>query len=172
MPDAAPAEIRPAENGDLGAILAIHNRAIRESLAIWSEAEVAPSERRRWLDEHRMAGHPVLVAVVDGTVAGFAAYGQWRPRTGYRFCVENSVYLADEYHRRGIGRQLMLELIRLAKANGMHVMMAGIEAGNTASIALHRELGFDEPVILRQVGYKFDQWLDLALMRLDLTAPH
>lgn len=163
-----PLLIRPAVDADLDAILAIHNAAIRDSLAIWTDIEADRADRERWLAAHEVSGHPVIVAEVDGAVAGFAAYSQWRERPGYRFTVENSVYVADAYQRQGIARELMVELIALARAAGIHVMIAGVEAGNTASIALHESLGFEPPVVLREVGTKFGGWLDLAFMRLEL----
>lgn len=160
--------IREATDGDLDAILDIHNTAVRESLAIWTDTLETRDDRAAWLAAHQEAGEPVLVAEVDGAVAGYATYGRYRPKTGYRYSVENSVYVHNDFHRRGIARALMLELIERAKAAGLHVMIAGIEAGNEASIALHRQLGFEEPVIVREVGIKFDRWLDLAFMRLPL----
>lgn len=163
-----PVQIRPAADADLDAILQIHNAAIRESLAIWTDIEVDRADRERWLAEHRADGHPVIVAEVEGVVAGYAAYGRWREKSGYRFTVENSVYVAEAYQRRGIARALMIELIALARAAGIHVMIAGIEAGNTASIALHEQLGFEAPLVVREVGTKFDRWLDLAFLRLEL----
>jgi phosphinothricin acetyltransferase len=160
--------IRPAVDSDLDEILAIHNAAIRDSLAIWTELEVDRADRELWLAAHESAGHPVIVADMDGAVAGYAAYGQWREKTGYRFTVENSVYVAEGFQRQGIARLLMVELIELARARGIHVMIAAIEAGNTASIKLHEQLGFEPPQVMREVGIKFGKWLDLATMRLEL----
>ncbi len=160
--------IRPAIDSDLDEILAIHNAAIRDSLAIWTEIEVDRTDRERWLAAHDAAGHPVIVAEIDGAVAGYAAYGPWREKSGYRHTVENSVYVAEGFQRQGIARLLMVDLIELARENGIHVMIAAIEAGNLASIALHEQLGFEPPQIMREVGIKFDRWLDLAFMRLQL----
>ena len=160
--------IRPATDADLDAVLEIHNAAIRDSLAIWSDTEVDRSDRERWLAEQNANGHPVIVAEINGAVAGYASYSQWRSKTGYRHTVENSVYVAAGFQRQGIARLLMVELLDIARLRGMHVMIAAIEAGNTASIALHEQLGFEPPVIMREVGTKFDRWLDLALMRLEL----
>ena len=78
------------------------------------------------------------------------------------------MYVAERYQRQGIARMLMLELIAIARARGIHVRIAAIEAGNTASIALHAQLGFEPPVVIPEVGIKFGSWLDLALMRLEL----
>ena len=160
--------IRPATDADLDAVLEIHNAAIRDSLAIWSDAEVDRSDRERWLAEQNANGHPVIVAEINGAVAGYASYSQWRSKTGYRHTVENSVYVAAGFQRQGIARLLMVELLDIARLRGMHVMIAAIEAGNTASIALHEQLGFEEPVVIREVGTKYGKWLDLALMRLEL----
>ena len=160
--------IRPATDADLDEILEIHNTAVRESLAIWTETEETRDDRAAWLAAHEQAGEPVLIADVDGRVAGYATFGRFRPKTGYRYSVENSVYVHEDFQRQGIGRLLMVQLITEARAAGIHVMVAGIEAGNAASIALHRQLGFEEPVILREVGTKFGRWLDLAFMRLPL----
>jgi len=160
--------IRPATDRDLDEILAIHNTAVRESLAIWTETEETRDDRAAWLAAHEEAGEPVLIADVDGRVAGYATYGRFRPKMGYRYSVENSVYVHGDFQRQGIGRLLMVQLIAEARAAGIHVMIAGIEAGNAASIALHRQLGFEEPLILREAGTKFGRWLDLAFMRLPL----
>ena len=160
--------IRSAVDSDLDEILAIHNAAIRDSLAIWTEVEADRADRERWLAAHESAGHPVIVAEVNGVVAGYAAYGPWREKTGYRYTVENSVYVADGFQRQGIARLLMIELIETARARGIHVMIAAIEAGNTASIKLHEQLGFEPPQVMREVGIKFGTWLDLAMMRLQL----
>lgn len=160
--------IRSAVDSDLDEILAMHNAAIRDSLAIWTEIEADRADRERWLAAHDAAGHPVIVAEIDGAVAGYAAYGPWREKSGYRHTVENSVYVAEGFQRQGIARLLMVDLIELARENGIHVMIAAIEAGNLASIALHEQLGFEPPQIVREVGIKFDRWLDLAFMRLQL----
>ncbi len=165
-------QIRPATDSDLDAILVIHNRAIRETTAIWTDVEVERRDRELWLAARHTAGHPVIVAEVDGVLAGYASYGPWREKTGYRFTVENSVYVADGFQRRGVARALMVELIRLARERGIHVMIAAIEAGNAGSIELHRSLGFGEPTIVAEVGFKFDRWLDLAFMRLPLATTH
>ena len=160
--------IRDATSADLDAILEIHNEAIRNSRAIWIDAEVERSDRDAWFAQHRADGHPVLVAEVDGAVVGYAAYGWYRPRLGYRFTVENSVYLRPEAQRAGIGRALMVEIIAAARAAGMHTMIAGVEASNTGSIALHESLGFVEVGRLPEVGIKYGDWLDLVLMQLKL----
>ncbi|KRC65773.1 acetyltransferase [Aeromicrobium sp. Root236] len=161
--------IRDAVHDDLPAILEIHNDAIRTTTAIWDETEVGLDDRRAWFDGRRSAGLPVLVAERDGSVAGFATYGPWRPKTGYRFTVENSVYVHPDHRRRGVANALMPELIDRARAGDVHAIVAGIEATNTGSIALHERFGFRQVALLPEVGFKFDRWLDLAYLQLSLS---
>lgn len=162
--------IRDAVDADLDAILAIHNAAIRDSTAIWTDVEVDRADRERWLAEHRRDGFPVIVAEVDGMTVGYACTGRWREKIGYRHTVENSVYVASTHHGQGIGRALLAELIERSRAAGIHVIVAAIEAQNAPSIRLHESLGFVPAGIVREVGTKFGRWLDLA--HLTLTLPH
>ncbi|MEN6544167.1 N-acetyltransferase family protein [Parvibaculum sp.] len=161
--------IRPATTDDLPGILFIHNEAVRNTAAIWMDAEADLADRALWLAEHHDHGFPVFVAVEGDRVLGFSAYGHYRPRSGYRHTVENSVYIHPDARGRGLGFALMKPLIAHAKESGHHVMLACIEAQNAASIALHERLGFREVGRLPEVGYKFGRWLDLVLMHRALT---
>ena len=161
-------QIRLAADADLDAILAIHNDAILNSTALWTDATVDRSEREQWLAERVASGSPVLVAVDDGVPVGYATYAQWRARWGYRHTVEDSVYIAASHQGRGIGRALLVELIDHANSAGHHVMLADIESGNAASIALHKSLGFEPAGQLNEIGRKFDRWLDLTILSLRL----
>ncbi|AWB86161.1 GNAT family N-acetyltransferase [Mycetocola zhujimingii] len=161
-------DIRDALSSDLDAILAIHNEAILNSRAIWLDEPVHVEDREAWLAERQKAGHPVVVAVVDGSVIAYASYGPWQSRSGYRFTVENSVYVAAGHRGRGIGALLLAELLERAQRAGMHVMVADIEAGNSASIKLHERFGFTTTGTLHQVGTKFGEWLDLVFMERKL----
>jgi len=160
--------LRDAVGSDLDALLTIHNAAIRSSTAIWTDDEVPRSEREEWFEGQAAAGNPVLVADDDGTVAGYATYAQWRAKFGYRHTVEDSVYVAEGYQGRGLGRALLVELVSRARAAGHHVMLADIEAGNDASVRLHESLGFVHVGRLPEVGTKFGRWLDLAILALPL----
>ncbi|MBP2232207.1 phosphinothricin acetyltransferase [Azospirillum agricola] len=157
--------IRPAEEADLPTILAITNDAILNTTAVWSLTPATLETRRAWLEERRSKGFPVLVAEGGGAVLGFASFGDFRPWEGYRHSVENSIYIAAGQRGRGLGRALLGALLDEAARQGKHVMVAGIEAGNEASIRLHAAFGFVETGRLRQVGRKFDRWLDLVLMQ-------
>lgn len=160
--------IRDAEDSDLDAITAIHNHAVVHTTAIWNEEAVDRADRAAWLADRATRGYPVLVAVDGGEVLGYASYAQWRPHSGYRLTVEHSVYVRDDQRGRGIGRTLMHALIDRARAAGLHVMIGGVESGNTASIALHERLGFAEVGRMPQVGAKFGRWLDLSMLQLVL----
>lgn len=160
--------IRDAGHDDLPAILDIHNDAIRTTTAIWDEHEVDLDDRRAWFDGRRSAGLPVLVAELDGSVIGFASYGPWRAKTGYRFTVENSVYVHPDHRGRGAANALMPALIEHARGGDVHTIVAGIEATNAGSIALHEKFGFRRVALLPEVGFKFGRWLDLAYLQLSL----
>ncbi|MGA0542778.1 GNAT family N-acetyltransferase [Neotabrizicola sp. VNH66] len=165
--------IRDATPADAAAIAAIYNDAVLNTTAIWNEITVDAANRVAWMAARRGAGFPVLVAEVDGTVAGYASYGPWRAFDGYRATAEHSVYVATDFRGRGLARALMQALIARARGQGLHVLVAAIEAENAASVALHRSLGFGNDHVMRQVGQKFGRWLDLMFMELRLDArPH
>lgn len=161
-------EIRDAESGDVEGITAIYNDAVANSTAIWNETLVDRANRLAWLQERKRAGFPVLVAVSDGSVIGYASFGDWRAFDGYRYTVEHSVYVRADQRGNGIGKALMLTLIARAEQLGKHVMVAGVTADNIGSIRLHEKLGFEHVGHLKQVGTKFNRWLDLVLLQLML----
>lgn len=161
--------IRDATPDDLPAIRDIYNDAVANTTAIWNETIVELENRATWFSDRQKSGYPVLVAIAgDGTVAGYASFGDWRAFDGYRHTVEHSVYVEKNQRGGGIGKALMLALIERAKALGKHVMVAGIEAGNTGSIRLHEKLGFTITGEMKEVGTKFGRWLDLTFMQIIL----
>lgn len=161
-------QIRDAETADLETITAIHNHAVVHTTAIWNEDAVDVDDRAAWLADRTAKGYPVIVAVDETGVVGYASYAQWRPHSGYRHTVEHSVYVRGDQRGRGIGKTLMAELIVRARAAGIHVMIGGIESGNVASIVLHERMGFSEVGRMPQVGAKFGRWLDLSMLQLTL----
>jgi phosphinothricin acetyltransferase len=158
--------VRDATEADLPAIREIYNHAVEHTTAIWNETVVDLDNRREWFAMRKARGFPVLVAERDGGIAGYASYGDWRAFEGFRHTVEHSVYVEKDQQGAGIGKLLMTALIARAGENGIHVMIAGIEAGNVASIALHKKLGFRNGGTFREVGTKFGRWLDLTFMEL------
>lgn len=164
-------QIRDANVNDAESIAAIYNDAVLNTTAIWNETVVDTANREKWIADRQGMGYPVLVAVADdGMVLGYASFGDWRAFDGYRHTVEHSVYVNKNRRGAGIGKALMVALIDRARMNGKHVMVAGIEAGNVASIQLHYQLGFVQVGLLKEVGTKFGRWLDLAFLQLQLDA--
>lgn len=159
--------IRDAREDDLPEILAIYNHVIAHTTAVYTETPAPLADREAWLKARRAGRFPVLVAEAGG-VAGFASFGDFRPWPGYAASVEHSVHVAATARGRGIGSALVARLIEEARARGKHVMIGGIDAGNAASIALHRKLGFVEAGVLREVARKFGNWLDLLFMQKTL----
>jgi L-amino acid N-acyltransferase YncA len=147
----------------------LHVDAVLHSTAIWQEEPHPRAWFDTWLAERQADGWPVVVAEVDGVVAGYASYSQWRPHQGYRHTVEHSVYVVEAFRGRGVASTLMRALVARATAEGRHVMMAGICSTNAGSIALHERLGFETVAVVPEVGRKFGRWLDLTLMRLPLA---
>lgn len=164
-------EIRDARPDDAAEIAAIYNHAVAHTTAVWNNHQVDAENRRAWMADRQRAGYPVLVVTGDdGAVWGYASFGDWRAFDGYRHTVEHSVYIRTDQRGAGLGRALMEALIARARSLGKHVMVAGIEAGNSGSIRLHERLGFIRVGLMPQVGTKFGRWLDLAFLQLTLDA--
>lgn len=161
-------EIREAQPEDIPGILDIYNDAVRNTLAIWNEAPVDLANRLAWFTARAEQGYPILVAVDDSGVLGYASFGDWRPFEGFRHTIEHSVYVRSDQRGRGLGLMLLEALIERTRACGKHVMVAAIESGNAASIRLHERLGFVVTGQMPQVGVKFGRWLDLTFMQLML----
>ncbi len=161
---------RAAVASDLPGILGIYNDAIRTSTAVYDDQPHTLEMRTEWFRGKAASGLPVLVVDEGEGVAGFGTYGLFRNFTGYRFCVEHSVYVAEKKRRRGYGRLLISTLIETAASQGMHSMIAGVDAQNEVSIRLHTALGFVQVAHLKEVGYKFERWLDLVLLQKFLPA--
>ena len=159
-------KVRAATEADLPAILAIYNHAVVHSTCTADYQPQTLAQRRQWFDVRVQAKLPVLVAVGEGgVVAGWASLNPFKERAGYRFTVENSVYIHPERRGQGIGK---LPLIAEARALGMHVIIAGIDSENAASIRLHERFGFRNVGHLPQVIYKFDRWLDVVYLQLSM----
>ena len=158
--------IRPATPADIPAITHIYAHAVRHGTASFELEPPDEAEMNARQQTLLRSGYPYLVAEADGTVAGYAYAGPYRARPAYRFSVENSVYVAPEAHRRGIGRLLLAALIAECEARGYRLMIAVIgDSAQTPSIELNRAAGFKLVGAFEGVGYKFDRWLDTVLMQ-------
>ncbi|MGE0765826.1 MAG: N-acetyltransferase family protein [Hyphomicrobiaceae bacterium] len=168
--------IRNANLADLPAITAIYQVAVREGLASWEYDPPDEAEMCRRFEAIQAAGYPYLVAERAGRVLGYSYASAYRPRPGYRFTVENSVYVATDAQRGGVARALLEELIDRCTAAGFRQMVAVIgDSANAPSIRLHRSLGFTFAGVIHSIGWKLGRWLDGVYMQRPLgpgdTAP-
>jgi L-amino acid N-acyltransferase len=158
-------QIRDATEADLPGLVAIYNEVIATSTASYAYEPVTLADRREWWRARVALGYPVLVAAEPSGVLGFASFGDFRAWPGYRFTVEHSVHVRADCRGRGVGTQLLRALVSRAAACNKHIMIAGVDAANAASIRFHERLGFIRVGHLREVGYKFDRWLDLVFLQ-------
>lgn len=154
------------------AILEILNDAIVTSTALYDYRPRPPEAMAAWFATKRQHGFPVIGAVDGaGKLLGFASWGTFRAFPAYKYTVEHSVYVHRDHRGQGLGRVLLQRLVDEAQARELHVLVGGIDAANTASIELHRRLGFEPAGVVRQAGFKFGRWLDLAFYQRILATP-
>jgi L-amino acid N-acyltransferase len=159
--------IRLATANDLVAINDIYNYYVLNSTCTYQE-ELEPIEgRRSWFAKHGEK-HPATVALLDNQIVGWGSLSPYHARSAYRNTVENSVYVHHEFHRKGVGSVLLKDLIDRSRAIGHHTIIAGIDGEQKASLAIHEKFGFEKVAHLRQMGFKFDRWLDVIYMQLML----
>ncbi|MGD0770798.1 MAG: N-acetyltransferase family protein [Tepidisphaeraceae bacterium] len=159
------ASIRLATADDLLAVNEIYNHCVLHSNCTYQETPEPMEGRRQWFAMHD-ARHPVTVAEMNRRVVGWGALSAYHARAAYRNTVENSVYVHREFYRQGIGSLILRDLIIRARALGYHAIIASIDAGQTASIALHARFAFEEVGHFKQVGFKFGSWLDVVYLEL------
>jgi phosphinothricin acetyltransferase len=153
-------------------ILDVFNDAILTSTALFDYKPRAPESMVGWFEAKEQGRFPVVGMEGEaGQLVAFASFGVFRAWPAYKYTVEHSVYVHKDHRGRGFGRTVLKELIARATAQDYHLMIGGIEAGNAASIALHESLGFQHAGTIRQAGYKFGRWLDLAFYQLILPTP-
>jgi len=170
-PSAAPAgvSIRPAEARDIAAIREIYAHHVDHGSASFEERPPDLAEMERRHADVTGRGLPYLVAEVDGAVAGYAYAAPFRARSAYRYTLENSIYLAPQFQRRGIGAALLAEIIPRCEALGYRKMIAVIgDSANAGSVRLHRRMGFEMVGTLTGVGIKFGRWIDTVYMQRNL----
>jgi phosphinothricin acetyltransferase len=160
--------IREATENDLQPMLDIYNEIIMNNTAIFQYDLHTMEQRKEWFAQKGKENFPVFVAEENNIVVGFSTFGQFRNWQAYKYSVENSVYVKADRRGKGIGKLLLQPLIDAAKERQLHTIIAGIVADNEASIALHKQFGFVEVAHFKEVGYKFNKWLDLKFFQLML----
>ena len=163
--------IRTAEEKDIPEILEIYNYAILNTTAVYSYKPHTLEMREKWFTEKKAANHPVFVAMSNGKVVGFVAYGPFRTWPAYKYTVEQSLHVHKDYWRQGIAKMLTTKIIEAAKLNGVHAIIGGIDASNAGSIKLVEQFNFKEVGHFKEVGFKFNKWLDLKFYQLLLETP-
>ena len=158
-------KIRPYQIEDTAAILEIINYNILNSTALYDYEPRNLAQQIAIFEDKISKGFPIIVAKVDNTIAGFGYYSEFRFRAAYQFTGEHSVYADNRYTGKGVGKVLLTELIRLAKAQKLHTMIGVIDSENTTSIAFHKKFGFEEAGFIKESGYKFDRWLHSVFMQ-------
>jgi L-amino acid N-acyltransferase len=162
--------VEQASAQDLPEILAIYNEVIRNSTAVYTETELTADGGKAWFDAKIAGGFPLIVTRDAGEVTGFGSFGEFRAWPCYRHSVEHSVHVRADRRGKGLGRTLVTELMHRASTMQKHVMIAGIDADNAASIKLHIGLGFTPVGHFHEVGFKFGRWLDLVFLQCRLPA--
>jgi phosphinothricin acetyltransferase len=156
----------------VAAVRDIFNDAILNTTALYEYRPRSQDTVLQWFGDKARGREPVLGALnAAGELCGFATWGVFRARPAYKYSIEHSVYVHPAWHRQGIARQLMQELIARATASGFHAMIGGIDAANRASIVLHEQLGFTHAGTIREAAWKFGRWLDLSFYQLLLAGP-
>ncbi|OZI61993.1 GNAT family N-acetyltransferase [Bordetella genomosp. 11] len=156
-----------------GAILEIFNDAILTSTALYEYQPRTAATMQAWFETKRKGGFPVIGMENDeGALMGFASYGTFRAFPAFKYTVEHSVYVNRDYRGRGLGEALMRALVERARSQQLHVMVGAVDSSNQASCALHEKLGFVHAGTVRQAGFKFGRWLDVAFYQLMLDTPN
>jgi L-amino acid N-acyltransferase len=155
-----------------GAVREIFNDAILNTTALYEYQPRSLETVIGWFGNKAKRGDPILGAIDgQGSLLGFASFGPFRQWPAYKYSVEHSVYVHPGHRRRGVATALMQALILQAEARQLHVMVGGIDAANAASVALHMRLGFTHAGTVRESGFKFGRWLDLAFYQRILATP-
>jgi L-amino acid N-acyltransferase len=160
------------DNSHSDAILAILNDAIVNTTALYDYKPRTSEMMAAWFEAKRRGNFPVIGVVSDDDeLMGFASYGTFRAFPAYKYTVEHSLYVAQPYRGRGLGKLLLQQIIERAETQGYHVLVACIDSANAVSISLHNRFGFEQVGAMPRVGFKFGRWLDICFYQLTLRTP-
>jgi phosphinothricin acetyltransferase len=158
-------DVRDVRDADFPGILEINNEVIANSTAIYAESPTSLKELVARMKARQEQNYPVLVAASGDDILGFTSFGDFRAWPCYRHTVEHTIHVRADQRGRGLGRLLLEALIPRAVDLGKHVLIAGIDADNVVSMKLHQSMGFEQIAHFREVGRKFNRWLDLVFMQ-------
>ncbi len=163
-------EIRDVADHDMETICAIYANEVLKGVSSWEEVPPSIDEMTRRRNAILSGGYPYRVAEHDGRVVGYTYASSYRPRIGYRYTVENTIYVDHSARGLGIGSCLLRDLIDQCKAKGYRQMVAVIgDSNNLNSIGFHKSLGFNQAGVIKDIGLKFDRWMDSVIMQLPLA---
>ncbi|KJF18603.1 N-acyltransferase YncA [Acidithrix ferrooxidans] len=165
MPNTPKVAVRPATLTDTVPLMQIYNREVLGSRVTLDLVPRTIETQTKWIEEH-LGPYPALVATISEQVVGFASVSPYRVRPGYSTTVEDSIYIDPNFQGRGIGKLLLSNIVGLAAKHGFHACMARVASDHTASLALHKSIGFFEVGLEREVGRKFGKWIDMMLLEL------
>ena len=154
--------IRSVTPADAAAIAEIYNHYVNQTIITFEEKPVSLSEVNIRIQDVLSLALPWFIAALDNEIVGYAYASKWKERTAYRFSVEVTVYVRPDHLRHGIGFQLYNELLPALKAKGVHAAMGGIALPNKSSARLHEKFGFEKVAHFKEVGFKFDRWIDVG----------
>lgn len=160
--------IRSALAGDAQPIAEIYNHYVMTSTITFEEVAVAVAQMAKRILDIQSAPLPWLVAVKDDRIVGYASAARWKTRAAYRFATEVTVYVRHGLERKGVGSALYSQLLSALRSSGMHTVIGGVALPNEASIRLHERLGFRKVAHFKEVGFKFNRWIDVAYWQLEL----
>ncbi len=156
------AVIRAAVPADAASVARIYNHYVTDTVVTFEEETVSPSAMARRIEGVRSASLPWLVAELGGQAVGYAYANKWKERSAYRFSAEITVYLDPAHAGRGIGSRLYGQLFPILQERGMHAVIGGIALPNAASVALHEKFRMQKVAHFKDVGFKFDRWVDVG----------
>lgn len=161
--------IRPFQPADAPAVREIINDSILHTSHNYDYHPKSLEEVESIFSEKIREGFPVLVGEIHGEVLAYATYGKFRAKPGYSKTLEHSIYLNEKAQGKGLGSEMMRKLIEIAKEQGYHMMIAGMDSENLGSYRFHERLGFRETARMPEVSFKFGKWLTLVFMQLKLS---
>ena len=154
--------IRQADRSDAASIASIYNHYVAETVVTFDEQPISSEEMARRIEEVQAASLPWLVAEHDDRVVGYAYAAPWKRRAAYRFSVEITVYLDPNHFGRKLGTKLYNELFAILRNTQAHAVIGGIALPNDASVALHEKFGMHKVAVFKEVGFKFNRWIDVG----------